>query len=306
MKTQQTERRSAMKGFRYGVASVVVSLISIFVLLVHPALAADLATTLADSYLKKKPVAEADTGLTLDQAMKVQKKYLAILGKTEGKVVGYKAGLTNPSVQKVFGVTAPVRGTLLKSMLLESGAVLPADFGALPLSEGDLILRVGSDKINKAKTPEETLKYIDAAIPFIELPDLMYARGVKINGPALVAVNVGARYGIVGKPIPIQPTKEWSDRLKDFTLRILDEKGTMVVEGKGSNLLDHPLNVVLWIKNSLQAEGKKLRKGDLLSLGTITKLMPTKPDTEVRARYIGLDPKGPVEIFVKFKADAKK
>lgn len=295
-----------MRSFQRNAGFSIVFLFVVSVFFVYPCFGADPAATIAESYLKKKPLAAADAGMTLEQAMKIQERYVAILGKTEGEVVGYKAGLTNPSVQKVFGVTAPVRGTLLKSMLLESGAVLPADFGALPLSEGDLILRVGSDKINKARTPEETLKYIDAAVPFIELPDLMYARGVKINGPALVAVNVAARYGIVGKPIPVQPTKAWNDRLKNFTLQIFDEKGKMVIEGKGGNLLDHPLNVVLWIKNSLQAEGKKLRKGDLLSLGTITKLLPTKPGTEVRARYIGLDPKGPVEIFVKFKADAKK
>ena len=75
----------------------------------------------------------------------------------------------------------------------------------------------------------------------------------------------------------------------------------MIIEGQGSALLDHPLNVVLWLRDSLKAEGKKLKKGDLLSLGTITKLTPTAPNTTIRARYIDLDPKGPVEISVKFK-----
>jgi len=73
------------------------------------------------------------------------------------------------------------------------------------------------------------------------------------------------------------------------------------VEGLGSNVLGHPLNVVLWIKDSLNAEGTFLRNGDLLSLGTITKLLPPKPGTTIRARYIDLDPKGPVEISVKFE-----
>ena len=65
--------------------------------------------------------------------------------------------------------------------------------------------------------------------------------------------------------------------------------------------MDDPLNVVLWIKNSLNAEGKRLKKGDLLSLGTITKLMPARPDTTIRAIYTGLDLSGPVEVSVKFK-----
>jgi len=282
---------------------VLVAFISIFsvFLLAGPVSAADVASMLAEHYLSKTPAKALDPAMTLEQAMKIQEQFVARIGKEYGKAVGYKAGLTNPNVQKSFGVTQPVRGTLLKKMLLKSGSEVPANFGARPLSEGDLILRVSSAKINAAKTPDETLKYIDAAIPFIELPDLVFDKSVKINGIALAAVNVAARYGIVGKPIRIKATQEWNDRLKNFTLQILDEKGNVTIEGKGSNLMDHPLNVVLWIKDSLKAEGKKLKKGDLLSLGTITKLVPTKPGTIVKARYIGLDPKGPVEISVSFK-----
>ena len=60
-------------------------------------------------------------------------------------------------------------------MLLKSGAEVEATFGSRSLYEGDLILRVGSADINKAKTQQEILKYIDTAIPFIELPDLNVA-----------------------------------------------------------------------------------------------------------------------------------
>jgi len=266
-----------------------------------PVWAADDGAKLAEAFLKKTPIPSYDPNLTLDQAMKIQAQFVEDLKPTFGKVVGYKAGFTNPNAQKAFGVTAPVRGTLLEKMLMKSGAEVPADFGARPLYEGDLILRVSSDRINKAKTPMEALKCIDAAIPFIELPDLGYAKDVKINGPAITAINVAARYGVTGEPIPVKASKQWMDRLKNFKLQILDDKGTMLIEGQGSALLDHPLNVVLWIRDSLKAEGKKLKKGDLLSLGTITKLTPTAPNTTVRARYIDLDPKGPVEISVKFK-----
>jgi 2-keto-4-pentenoate hydratase len=233
--------------------------------------------------------------------MKIQVEFIQAIKPAFGRVVGYKAGLTNPAVQKAFGVMAPVRGTLLDKMILESGTTLDANFGARPLYEGDLILRVGSVAINGAKTPMEALQYIDAAIPFIELPDLVYAKDVKINGPMLAAVNVAARYGIVGEAIPVQPTQEWMERLKNFTCQIYDEKGILLIEGPGSSLLDHPMNVVLWIRDSLKSNGILLMKGDLLSLGTITKLTPTAPNTVIKARYVGLDPKGPVEISVIFK-----
>jgi 2-keto-4-pentenoate hydratase len=160
---------------------------------------------------------------------------------------------------------------------------------------------VGSEAINVAATPMEALKAIDAAIPFIELPDLVYAKDVKINGALLAAVNVAARYGVVGEPIPVQGTSEWMERLKTFKCQIYDQKGALLVEAPGSSLLEHPINVVLWLRDSLRADGIALKKGDLLSLGTITKLTPTAPNTTVTARYVGLDPKGPAEVTVMFK-----
>jgi 2-keto-4-pentenoate hydratase len=264
--------------------------------------AQDLGAKLADQFLKKVAITEVDPNLTLDQALKVQERFVAHLVKEFGEPVGYKAGLTNPAGQKAFGIPHPVRGTLLKKMIIQSGTTLQADFGIRPISEGDLILRVGSEAVNQAKTKEEALKAIDAVIPFIELPDLTYDPKVKMTGPALVAINVAARYGVVGKPISLTASTEWMDRLKKFTVQLFDEKGAVFSEGKGEALLQDPLNVVLWIKDSLAAEGKKLKKGDLLSLGSITRAMPIAPGTKtVRAKFIDLDPKGPVELSVTFK-----
>ena len=265
------------------------------------AVAAGEGTRLADFYLTRLPAPAPAQAPTLDRAMAIQAEFIQAIMPAFGKVVGYKAGLTNPNVQKVFGVSAPVRGTLLEKMILKSGTAIEANFGAQPLYEGDLILRVGSEAINKAATPMEALAGIDAAIPFIELPDLVYARGTRINGAMLAAVNVAARYGIVGDAIPVQATADWMERLKTFKCQIYDGTGAMLIEAPGSSLLDHPINVVLWIRDSLNANGVALKKGDLLSLGTITKLTPTAPNTVIKARYVGLDPRGPVEISVIFK-----
>lgn len=263
--------------------------------------AADFTSQLAEQYLKKTPVTEIDTNMTMEQAAKIQEQFLVLISKEFGEPVGYKAGLTNPQVQKIFGVNQPVRGTLLKEMMLRNGAVVPANFGTVPMSEGDLLVRVKDDGINGAKTPEEILKHLDAVIPFIELPDMVCAKSVKFNGPVLVAINVGSRYGVVGDPIPLEATPEWMARLKNFTLQVFDEKDALISEGKGTALLGDPLNAALWIKDSVNAEGKKLKKGDLLSLGSITKMIPAKPGTTLRAKYTGLDPKGPAEVTVSFK-----
>src|SRR5690606_25347125 len=55
-----------------------------------------------------------------------QRKIVDRLQATLGPIVGYKAGLTSPPSQQRFGATEPVRGVLLRDMLLEAGAEVPA------------------------------------------------------------------------------------------------------------------------------------------------------------------------------------
>ncbi|MGK7920290.1 MAG: 2-keto-4-pentenoate hydratase [Trichodesmium sp.] len=259
-----------------------------------------LVENLVENYLQKTQV-KTTVNLTLPQAQKIQNKFVAEISKSLGQVVGYKAGLTNPQAQERFNVSQPLRGVFLEKMLLENGSIISAKFGSRPVGEGDLIMRVGSGEINNAKTPRETLKYLDAVIPFIELGDLVYSEDLKLDAPALLAINVGARTGILGKPIPVANTDEWENCLKSLRIEMLDENGKVLASGKGSGLLGNPLNVVLWIKDSLQAEGKELKKGDLLSLGSMTSFLPVKSNSTIRARYIDLEPNKTVEIFVKFE-----
>jgi len=268
--------------------------------LCHQAFAAGEGAKLADYYLKKQPAPALASDLTLAQAMKIQTDFNKAIQPTFGKVVGYKAGLTNPNVQKAFGVAAPVRGTLMEKMILKSGTAIEANFGARPLYEGDLILRVGSDALNSAKTPMEALGGIDAAIPFIELPDLVFDAQVKLDGPHLLAINAGARLGVLGEPVRLPATEESVKRLADMQTDVVDQTGARLGGGKGSDVLENPLNAVLWLAASLRAEGKSLKDGDLLSLGSFSALLPPQAGSTVTVRYTGLG-FAPVEVSVRFE-----
>ncbi|MBR8828382.1 MAG: hydratase [Gomphosphaeria aponina SAG 52.96 = DSM 107014] len=260
-----------------------------------------LVENLTSSFLNKTPVQDFPPNLTLEEGKQIQAEFIQSLSPILGKPVGYKAGLTSQSAQTKFNVSHPLRGVLLAEMLLPNPAVVSPNFGAIPLVEGDLMVRVGSEDINTATTTTEVLASLDAVIPFIELPDLVYAENIPLNAPNLQAINVGARLGVMGHPIPLQPTPEWEEKLGKIQLIILDETGNQLAMGESNALLGHPLNVVLWLRDSLQAEGKSLHKGDLLSLGTITPLMPVNPGTTIRAQYLGLNSNEPVEISVKFQ-----
>ena len=109
----------------------------------------------------------------------------------------------------------------------------------------------------------------------------------KLNCAAIAAINVGARLGVVGKPIAVQRTAAFSESLRDMVV-IVKGDGTELDRGKGSDVLDHPLNAVVWLVQDLGGKGIVLKKSDLISLGSFSKLMPPKPGLAVEVVYQGL------------------
>ncbi|NUN62384.1 MAG: fumarylacetoacetate hydrolase, partial [Burkholderiaceae bacterium] len=160
------------------------------------------AADLVANYLARIPAANIENLSDADGAC-TRAKVNALLAPRLGKVVGYKAGLTNPAVQKRFNTDKPVWGKLYEGMVLQSGATVEAAFGARPLYEADMLVRVKSAAINQAKTPMDVLEAIDQVIPFIELPDLLVQAPPKLNGAGVGAINVGARLGVAGAPLPV-------------------------------------------------------------------------------------------------------
>ncbi len=260
----------------------------------------DIAHGLADGYIKEYTVKPPPEGLTMEEALLVQKEFIQQIGRAYGQAVGYKVGLTNRRVQERFGIDEPVRGFILERMLRRSPATVPFGFGTRLMMEGDLIVEIKDESINRATTIEEALKGISRVIPFVELPDLLYEEGTRLNAPLVVAINVGARLGVIGEPIEVEPTKEWLERLSSFRVALYDQRGEKVAEGTGANVMDHPLNVILWLARSLKKQGKKLKRGDIVSVGSITPLLPVKERGTVKAVYRGLSPEGDVELTVTF------
>lgn len=254
-----------------------------------------------DAYSSARP-APNPPKMSLDDAACTRAKFNRLLELSYREAVGYKAGLTNPAVQRRFNATAPVWGVLYASMLLENGAVVDAAFGARPLFEADLLVRVKSEAINQAKTPAEVLDAIDEVIPFIELPDLTVQAPPQLDGAAVAAINVGARLGVAGTAIRVPVTRaerfQMLDGLRDMTV-ILRGDGAELDRGKGSDVLEHPLNAVVWLAQDLAKQGRAMKPGELISLGSFSRLLPPKPGLKVEAEYVGLPGAGKVGLTFK-------
>lgn len=256
---------------------------------------------LADAFNARR-AATNPQGLSAADGECSRAKLLALLDIYYRERVGYKAGLTNPAVQKRFNADAPVWGVLYGPMLLPDRSSVEAAFGARPLFEADLLVRVSDASINQAKTPDDVIRAIDQVIPFIELPDLVVQAPPQLNGAAISAINVGARYGVLGQPIAVPATRgeryALANALRDMQV-LVKADGAEVDRGKGSDVLEHPLNAVVWLAGDLKRHGLALEPGDLVSLGSFSRLLPPKPGLNVSVEYLGLP--GNPAVSVSFK-----
>ena len=241
--------------------------------------------------------------LDLAEAVLVQKQFVERLKIDSGTIIGYKAALTRKSIQERFGISEPLLGVLTERMIFDSGTTLSPKLGARLMTEGDLVVRVASDEIHQAGTARETLAYLDAVYPFLEIPDLLVDPSTPLSASLIRAYNTGAKAGILGAAIPLENTDAWFRRLGEVQVRVTGTEMGTASTGSSSDLLGHPCNVVLWIKDAVSARGGQLQAGDLLSLGSMTPMQPVIPGSTVRALYSGLDPAGEVSVEASFEKE---
>jgi 2-keto-4-pentenoate hydratase len=219
----------------------------------------------------------------------VQDKLIALLAQPLGDVVGFKLGLTNPAIQQRFGIDHPIRGSIFHATLrASSGAEIEARFAAVPVLEADMLVRIGMGGVETALNHHAALiRHIDQVIPFIELPDLVYAPDHRPSLGDLLAVNVGARLGVVGRPIAVTPSAEFAAALGRMSIS-LHQDGREVSRAPSAAILGHPLNALAWIARDLAREGRPLREGDMISLGSFSPPQPVVAGQVWTARYEGL------------------
>jgi 2-keto-4-pentenoate hydratase len=247
---------------------------------------------MANDYMQRQPTPNPE-GLSVADGECSRAKFNSILQALFGPPVGYKVGLSNRAVQKRFDHDAPVWGMLYAPMLLRSGESVDAAFGARPLYEADMLVRVSDKAINAARTPIEVLEAIDQVIPFIELPDLLVQSPAPpmLTGAGIVAINVGARLGVMGAPIPVPILRaerfSMLESLRDMDITVRADAMT-VDRGKGSDVLGQPLEAVVWLVQDLARDGRALKPGDLISLGSFSRLLPPARGVAVEVEYKGL------------------
>ena len=251
------------------------------------------------AYVAKTPIKPIENLSSVIEAYCAQGKLAAQIGRSKGTQAGFKAAYTSAALRSGTDVDRPLRGFLFQNMFLNDGAVVPANFGARPRFSADLIAVAKDDNLNRATTPLEALEHISHFLPFIDLSDLMVEEGAPNDMLNRIATNIGSRWGVLGKPIAVESTQEFLTMLETMVIVMQDESGATIGRGKGSDVLGHPMNAVLWIVRDLEHSAQRVQQDDKIGVGAFFPAGTPQAGRGVKVTYQGLP--GDPSVSVRFE-----
>ena len=231
----------------------------------------DLVTALGNARLADAPLpADLTTDPFTDEtvAYRCQAALADWLGEHGyGAHVGYKIGATTPAMRELIGVPGPIYGHILDRQVHQSRATLSVNPRCQPAIECELSFRIGRD-LKPADAPfrrDAIAAAIDAMYPSIELVENRYGDYRTCALGTMIADDFFHKACILADPI-----KDWRDLdIADLTVT-LDRDNSQIETGISANVMDHPLNAVTWLANTLAARNSGLRAGHIVMTGTVT------------------------------------
>jgi 2-oxo-hept-3-ene-1,7-dioate hydratase len=186
---------------------------------------------------------------------------------------------TGKATKERFNIPSPAMGVLFEPMFIPDGGSIKRDFGHRTIIEPDLMVVVKDEWIMDATTELEAAAHLSTVHAYMELAALQFPKDEKLTGADLVALNIVATKMLQGPGLAIQATPEFVQAMADMETVLTDEKGEVIQSEPGSNLLGNPLQVVVWLVDEMKRQGKALKAGDRLSLGSVGKLFPLQEAT---------------------------
>ena len=217
------------------------------------------------------PIPMPHTPSSIDDAYATQEALHRLLAAKNGPIAGYKVALTTAVMRERLGVDEPIAGGILARTIQHSPATVPAaDYVHLGV-ECEIAFQMRAE-LSAARAPhsrDSVADAVGAAMPAFELVDDRHADLAQLarQVSSLVAANV-FNAGIVLGP----PVVDW--RAIDLTAArgTLRTNGVVAGEGRGSDVMGHPLEAVAWLANVLAKRGRSLSPGMTIMTGAIVGL----------------------------------
>lgn len=183
-----------------------------------------------------------------------------------GERVGWKIGCTTPVMQKFMSIDHPCSGGITEGRIHYDNFVgAYADFNRVGV-ECEIAVTLQADLPPKESpyVKEDVAFAIQSCRAAMEIVDDRYADFSTLSTTAMIVDDFFQSACVLGPEI----TNWQKIDLAGVTGRTLIN-GVEIGQGCGADIMGHPLNALAWLANNLNSQGRQLKAGEFVLLGSM-------------------------------------
>lgn len=228
------------------------------------------------------PLLKQEPEITLEDAYKVQERFIQRRLDAGESIVGKKIGVTSKAVQDYLGVFQPDFGQLTSNMVYENGASLDLSKLIQPKAEAELAFVLKEDLVGPGITSMDVIRATDYVMPCFEIVDSRI-KNWEIKIQDTVADNASCGVYVLGDA-------KADPRDIDLTLAgmVLEKNGEVFSTGVGAAVQGSPANAVAWLANTLGELGLPCKAGEVILSGSQSVLVDVQDGDELVCTVGGL------------------
>lgn len=234
------------------------------------------------------PFTDDQPDMSAEEAYEVQQAFVDLLLKeSDGRVIGYKLGLTSEPMQQMLGVHQPDYGPVLSNMVYDDGASVDLSRYIQPRVEAEIALILRDELSGPGVTAMQAGQAVGGAVAAIEMVDSRIADWKIKLADTISDLASSAASVLASRVIPLDG---WDPRLVGM---IVSRNGRTVDTGAGAAALGNPVAAVAWLANTLAPYEVTLQPGWFIMTGALHRAFPIEAGDVVRADF---DRLGPVTV----------
>ncbi|MDN7903247.1 2-oxopent-4-enoate hydratase [Burkholderia diffusa] len=214
------------------------------------------------------PLSSRPRRLSLDDAYRIQQRFIERRIERGETVVGKKIGVTSQAVQDMLNVRQPDFGILLSGMHYAAGEAIATESLIAPRAEGEIAFILARDLRGPGIDRTDVIAATAAVAPCFEIVDSRI-RDWAIRIEDTVADNASCGVYVLGEARVDPRTLDLA--ACDMTI---EKNGERVAQGRGDAALGHPADAVAWLANTLAEYDVPLLAGEIVLSGSLAKLIP--------------------------------
>ena len=207
----------------------------------------------------------------VDDAYAIQDRVHAKRADAGQALGGWKLGCTTPVMQEMLGIPSPCVGGILAADIHPSPLTRPFEQFVSPMAECEIAIRLGADApINDNGYDRESIApFVYSAMTAMEITEERYQDRPERAAAEFIADDFFQKAVVLGPE-----RTDWSTLDLAAMIGTTHVAGEARGRGKGSDVMGHPFAALAWLADHLAARGKHLKKGDIVSTGSVVIATP--------------------------------